>query len=456
MLSRQYAGGSTVRDVALALLLFAPQESSIPADWIDLLVPAASIDPDDRARARATLEKAAGPQRDSLRKLGRDGSDEAAVLAGLLGEKDVRGTLLRLLKSDKPVLRRAAAEALGVCGGDSGVSDLASRLDDADLHTALACARTLGRMKTKSALAALTKGLDAKNERRSLIAAAGLEIAEPGSQLTLIRTRLTSASLHDTVFAVATNCPSVWEALNRAIDKQFKRDESLKLVFEKDDFKPETRDALGTLCVRGALMNPADCLAYLRLPAVKVTPWAVDRVPRLGGMRKSYVAFEIVKILEGLATKKTLDEGEEKHAAALEKILQTFCGSKVPQGEFADRAKEYREWYDRVWTTLIDADVYGAIDDGVAWLKKRQHKDGGWYWCECGFEVYANIHHEVGTTSLCGYTLLKMDVPHDDPAVTKAAAFVLDIEVPKVTDDPTYSLSLEAMFLAELTRRRHF
>jgi hypothetical protein len=308
-------------------------------------------------------------------------------------------------------------------------------------------------MKTKSALAALTKALDIKNERRAIIAAVGLEIAEPGSQLTLLRTRLTSASLHDTVFPAATNTPSVWEALNRAIDKQFKRDDSLRLVFEKDDFKPETRDALGTLCVRGALLNPADCLAYLKLPAAKVTPWAIDRIPRLGGMRKSYVAHEVVKILEGLATKKSLDEAEEKHAAALERILQGFCGSKVPGGDFPERAKEYRAWYDRVWTTLIDADVFGAIDDGVAWLKRRQHKDGSWHWCECGYEVYANIHHEVGTTSLCGYTLLKMDVPHDDPAVTKAATFVLDIEVPKVTDDPTYSLSCEAMFLAELVQR---
>ncbi len=454
--------------LALSILLFAGlpfeappegaknrvQEGALPAAWSDQLAPAGSIDPDDRERARLTLEKLAGGQKDGLRKLAKEGDEKAAIIAGLLGEKEVRLKLIGLLKSEDVMIRRAAAEAMSWCGGDSGLVDLGSKLDDADLPTAMAAARALARFKSKAGIALLQKALDgaSKNERKALIAAHGLELADPGCMTTMIKTRLATPSLVDVVFAVSTNAPSVIEQVKRAIDKTFKRDESLKKVLETDDLAPLTRDALGTFCVRAAILNPADLLGYLKLPAGKATPWALDRIPTMRGMRKSYVACEIVKIIEGVAAVKSPSDADVKHVEALEAILQKFCGSKVPQGELADRAKEYREWYGRVWTNLVDADVYGAIDDGVAWLKRRQNKDGSWNWCACGFEAYANIPHYVGQTSLCGYTLLKMDVAHDDPAITKAVTYILDIEIAKTTDDPTYSLSIEIMFLAELVR----
>jgi hypothetical protein len=437
-----------MRSLLLALLLLPPPQESIPPEWLDLLAPASGIDPDDRDAARATLEKLAGPSRDILRKLAKE-EDRAAILLGLLGDSSSRLTLCRLAKGEDALLRRAAAEALGLCPGDSGVSDLASRLEDDDPAVALACARALGRMKAKGAARELAKAMEGKSERKALIAAHGLETAEPGSQRTFIRMRLTSAALRELAYMVATNAPSVIEELKRAIDKQGKRNDELKLVLEKDDLSPAARDALGTLCVRAGMLNPADVLAYLAWPPGKATAWARERAPRLKQMRRCALAYDLVRRIEERAKSTEPDGDEAKHVEALEGILQSL-GARREEGDLAERAKAYRAWHDRAWTTLVDGDVVKAIDDGVAWLKARQEKDGSWLWCKCGFEAYANIHHAEGQTALCGYTLLKMDVPFDDPVVVKAANHLLNLPVEKVTDDPTYSLSLQAMFLGEM------
>lgn len=430
----------------LALLLLG--QDPMPAEWKALATAAGAVDPDDRAEARRKLERLAGPSREVLRKAAKDDPD-AALIAGLLGDGSARTTLLKSLKDAGSDVRRAAAEALGHCGGESGVSELADALDDEDVATALAAARALAR--TKRGPRELLKAFEgsAKNERRAMIAAHGLELVEPGSRLTYIRQRLESPSLRELAWAVGTNTPGLIDFLNHQVDTQFKRDAALQAVLEGEDLAPAPRDWLGTLVVRAGILNPADVLGYLKWPASKPTPWAFERALTLRGLRRSCLAHQLVTLLEGKGEANFVDDAEEAHYAALEKLLVEGVGTKAAEGTLEERAAAYRTWWDRARPGMIDAEVPGVIDDGVAWLRRRQSPDGSWTYCLCGNETYGRIKHLEGTTALCGYTLLKMDVPFDDPAVQKAAAFLLSVPVDKVTDDPTYSLSLQAMFLGE-------
>ena len=431
----------------IALLLPA-QDPCVPGDWIELLKDVAALDPDDRDVAREALCKRAGPQRDALRRQAKE-NDHALVILALIGDGSARANVIRLTKSEDLATRRAAVEALSWAAGDSGVAELAARLDDADLRTAMAAARALARCRKKGAPDLLRRALAAKDDRKALVAAHGLELLEPGSQSSFIRQRLS----HEIGHIVAANAPSVWEHYSKTFDeKTQKRDDELKKAFEACDFAGARRDAFGMLCVRSNILYPSDALAYLAWPAVKATPWAMERVPRMRKLHASCVAHEIVKLLEEKAKAKLTDE-EEKHWAAVEQILQKRCAAKPPEGDFEARTKEYRAWWNRVRSTTIDGDVVRAIDDGVAWLKDLQQKDGSWRWCQCG-HLYGNSPHFAGMTGLSGYTLLKMDVPVEDPAVQRAATFLLDMPIEKVTDAPTYSLSLQIMFLAEMVGKQ--
>jgi hypothetical protein len=94
-------------------------------------------------------------------------------------------------------------------------------------------------------------------------------------------------------------------------------------------------------------------------------------------------------------------------------------------------------------------DVNHAIDRGVAYLKKAQHKNGTWA-DPLGNWPGAQLHghaYAIGTTALPGLTLLECGVPASDPVVQRAAQCVRSYSA---GIDRTYELSLAILFLDRL------
>jgi hypothetical protein len=79
------------------------------------------------------------------------------------------------------------------------------------------------------------------------------------------------------------------------------------------------------------------------------------------------------------------------------------------------------------------AQVIGAIEHGVAYLKREQGPRGNW----AEWPTY-----EGGVTSLCTLALLNSGVPADDPAIRKAVSYLRGLEL-----DKTYSVALQTMAL---------
>jgi hypothetical protein len=77
-----------------------------------------------------------------------------------------------------------------------------------------------------------------------------------------------------------------------------------------------------------------------------------------------------------------------------------------------------------------------AIKRGIEYLKKGQNRNGEW---PEGFRL--------GATALAVYTLLKCDVPVNDPVVDKGLKYLCDVSL-DYTSSTTYEISLLAMALA--------
>ena len=82
--------------------------------------------------------------------------------------------------------------------------------------------------------------------------------------------------------------------------------------------------------------------------------------------------------------------------------------------------------------------IDGAIERGIAGLKKMQGADGTWK------------HTEIGATALAGLTLVECGVAKNDKSVVAAATKVRDASY-RLTH--TYSLALSGMFLDALERK---
>ncbi|HZV04981.1 MAG TPA: hypothetical protein VE999_07865 [Gemmataceae bacterium] len=84
-----------------------------------------------------------------------------------------------------------------------------------------------------------------------------------------------------------------------------------------------------------------------------------------------------------------------------------------------------------------------SIDNGVEFLRRRQHPDGSW-----GHQTGAvGKHYTPGITALCALTLLECGVPAKDAHVRSAARY-LRLRMPDLTS--TYSISLAILFFDRL------
>ena len=90
---------------------------------------------------------------------------------------------------------------------------------------------------------------------------------------------------------------------------------------------------------------------------------------------------------------------------------------------------------------LDPAAVLGAIDRGVAYLKKEQNAQGRWS---------DSVGYEGGITALCALALLNSGVDATDPVIERAIAYLDRLEL-----DKTYTVSLHTMLLATADPQRY-
>ena len=89
------------------------------------------------------------------------------------------------------------------------------------------------------------------------------------------------------------------------------------------------------------------------------------------------------------------------------------------------------------------AKVEKAVEEGIAFLKRRQTDAGEWP----RPMVYWNDKYLVGLTILTAYGLLEADVPAKDPAIQKAAEY---IRSRVLKSEQTYELALGVLFFDRL------
>jgi hypothetical protein len=87
----------------------------------------------------------------------------------------------------------------------------------------------------------------------------------------------------------------------------------------------------------------------------------------------------------------------------------------------------------------MQTEVNKAIDKGVAYLKRKQHRNGAW-----------ENQHMTAYAALPALTLLECGVPASDPRVQKAAGFVRNHVKHISSRKDTYELSLALLFLDRL------
>jgi hypothetical protein len=90
----------------------------------------------------------------------------------------------------------------------------------------------------------------------------------------------------------------------------------------------------------------------------------------------------------------------------------------------------------------LDAKINVAIDRGIDWLKRAQHRDGSWQ----GHQP----KHRNGLTALCAYALVKSGVKKDDHVIERAVNWLK-----QAACDDTYSAGCLLMLLASLEDDEH-
>jgi len=91
----------------------------------------------------------------------------------------------------------------------------------------------------------------------------------------------------------------------------------------------------------------------------------------------------------------------------------------------------------------LQAKINVAIDSGIEWLQRAQHRDGSWHGHQ---PQYRN-----GLTALCAYALVKSGVKKDHHSVQRAVNWLKQVP----NDEKTYSTGCTLMLLAALDDDEH-
>lgn len=321
-----------------------------------------------------------------------DPDERAAAQTGIEKPKD-RGALLKQLSD--PEQAAVAAEMLALTGG-SDAKELYALLEGDDLRAAFAAARAL---KPSNKLVALSQ--------KSVVAAYALEHRKRGDLWGYLYSQVGKSEA--AIVAIA-NLPYAPGEIRKDWDENgSERAAELKKLFLEGKMSGPVRAVLGNLLMRSGVFSYGDVATRIFDANEDIRAWARKRKV----LRRSVLLNEAAK--------------QEKDEFTVS-IIGEWPKNRVP---------------------VMDSDIVKAIDDGVAWLKAEQQKDGSWKYCACGFKAYGLVDHTAGTTALSVYTLLKCDVPVDDRAVAKGIEYLLAISPDKLTNAQVYTSSLMCLVFSE-------
>ena len=130
-------------------------------------------------------------------------------------------------------------------------------------------------------------------------------------------------------------------------------------------------------------------------------------------------------------------------AAFLLLVLLGSAHSSSSSSALAEESFGEEKVVDSPYPPEFRARVNAAIDRGVAWLKPMQRGDGAW-------KTMYDRAYPLGPTALATLTLLKCGVKPDDPAITKAFAYMARQPLAK-----TYEVGILLMAIAAKYEPQH-
>lgn len=425
--------------LALGLVLSLPAQESpdLLKSCEALFGPLVSLRPELRSKAHAELVKLTSGKRDLLR---TPVLPSAQITLAMIGDAGAAKEVAQILGEEPGPLTAAAAEAIGHVGAEGAVDRLFKLLDAEDLRTALAAARSLSRAKGAAVSRSLALAADrVENPRRKVLACYAIELGERGRLPTLLaQAEAVQPPVREAAWAALGNLPGAAEEIHRRLSEK-DAEAGYRTMFEGQTVSDEIREVFGRLLVAAGVYVGPDLVDLAAHKVKEVAAWARKAAADPSVLGK---AVGVSTLLERLRAHEN-DADEKKDPIPVFEALLADQGFKSESGKLKDRIQEMRAAWERVRPGVLERDINGAIEAGVAWLRSRQGPDGSWKYCTCGLQK--TDVHMAGTTALGVYTLLKCDVPVRDKAVTLGFDWLVGQNLP----NHTYSVALEAMALAE-------
>lgn len=421
-----------MRASILVLALLVPADRQDQPDLLKsceaLHDPLTSLQFDVRAKAQAELLRITAGKRDLFK---QPVLPSPQIVLALVGDKDAAREVAKIVGEDGPLLR-IAVEAVGRVGPDVAADRLFKLLDHEDLRLAATAARSLSTIKNPANVQTLQQAAEqVDNPRRKVLATYALG----GPLATLFnQAESNAAPVREAAWMAIANLPAAGEELR---GKLFVKDADQKwrALFEGPVSSEEVRDMLGRMLVRAGLYVGPELVDLGTHKTKEVATWA--RGAALDGrlLRKSVLIGSLLKRLAAYENETDLTRDP------LPWLLTTLAaqGIKAEGDTLKVQLASARTSWERSRPSVLEKDVNGAIDDGVALLKSRQDRSGYWKFCACGLQK--NEAHNNGTTALAVYTLLKCDIPVRDKAVVLGLDWLLSQPLP----NHTYTVGLHAM-----------
>lgn len=394
------------------LLLLQDPDAELLGRLQSIVALASDLDPAVRAGARKEATLICAEQGDALRELARGKRPHAAIVLTLAGKLDPAV----LFKVPDRSARRVACDLLTPTKDQIG--ELLKLLDSKDPFARIAACRALGRI-TEPALQAFVSSALGHGLRRA--SSADLHFALISS-MWHGSASFRIAALFDTDPERAGNALLVLCHLP-VLGLTEASAPSLLRAAEADTVDRSLRSLMIRVVARRA---PA---AIIPLLTIRDRAFRSEIVERLeNSLADPLLAPALLGAWKEARTRSLDDGGQGLLASRIESWLKRLCGDAVTPENFPQwMASKYRE--------SLDERVDAAIRRASSTLRGIGGNQDFW--------KASRFIAPVGVCGLAAYSLLKCDVPPDDPAVVRALGTLLDREA-----EDTYSLSLTAMALA--------
>lgn len=408
--------------LALVLALILPQDSlSETARRLG------SLDPYERADAKADLAALADIADDSL---------AGAIAKACAGKTDGRDKLLAALKDSGP-LRTAAGVALASLADERDIKAIIDLFKDGDPAFTLPVAEAAGRAPRSAFMnAAAIRNMQIYTQQKPAILVERVAL----------------------MLALGPSYSSGVASFASIDDKTVRRAVCLGVIQIADTaYGPQSFVALANGSAPDALSDAEfTLLARIGVRAIARYDSSVRGLfqmkSKLGrAMQDVFLEKASGDAMAASLLPDVLEHADADLAERVEKAMKAATGYTPKETARDERRKEWIRHFLAERRRILERKVPDAIDRGVTAVKSLQAADGSFPY-SAGRDF--GIHYALGTTSLCVYTLLCMEIPPDDLAVQKGIAWILR-NLPfgtgtEALSRSTYEVSLLAVAMAKV------